>query len=145
MGWKCISCESFADAIMTWLNVTEYLCHRWPRICPVFRSRNTGLNFFSYDLPPIFNKSNTTGVTSRTETTYSSGVPEFTKFFSRVSSFLCVVWRSLFVVFIFLLAIAISVLLQLIGPDYPFGIFFLTTIWYFNSKFLLSFGIFTLS
>jgi hypothetical protein len=86
---------------MTWLNVTEYLCYRWPRICPVFRSRNTVLNFFSYDLPPVFNKSNTTDVTSRTGTTYSSGVPEFTKFFSRVGSVLCVVWRSLLVVFTF--------------------------------------------
>ena len=30
------SLRKFAVAILTWLTVTEYLCHKWPRICSIF-------------------------------------------------------------------------------------------------------------
>ena len=32
--------KSFMVATMTWLTVTEYLCHKWPRICSVCRNHN---------------------------------------------------------------------------------------------------------
>jgi hypothetical protein len=30
--------ESFTVATITWLAVTEYQCHKWPRICSVYRN-----------------------------------------------------------------------------------------------------------
>jgi hypothetical protein len=38
-------------SIMTWLTVMEYLCHKWPRICSVFRNHNPILSFFLYGVP----------------------------------------------------------------------------------------------
>jgi len=32
--------ESFTATTMTWLTVTEYLCHKWPLICSVCRNYN---------------------------------------------------------------------------------------------------------
>ena len=32
--------ESFMVATITWLTVTEYKCHKWPRICSVCRNYN---------------------------------------------------------------------------------------------------------
>ena len=91
---------------MTWLNVTEYLCHRWP---------------------PIFNKSNTTVLLVEQELLTPLAYPSSPSFLVGLVVFSA--WFGIFVCrFFFLLAIAIYVLLQLIGPDYPFGIFFLTTI-----------------
>jgi hypothetical protein len=29
--------ENFTVATMTWLTAMEYLCHKWPRICPTCR------------------------------------------------------------------------------------------------------------
>ena len=55
-----------------WLNVTEYLCHKWPRICSIFRKH----------LPVVFsimtNWSNTMGSTSGAGTACHSGAHEFT-------------------------------------------------------------------
>jgi hypothetical protein len=42
-------------AIMTWLTVTEYLCHSWPQICSVSRNHNHDL---FHDFSMDFNKSN---------------------------------------------------------------------------------------
>ena len=51
--------ESFTIAIMTWLIVIEYQCHKWPRICSVCRHRNPVLSSFMTYLR-MCNKSNTT-------------------------------------------------------------------------------------
>ena len=41
--------ESFTDATMTWLTVTEYLCHKWPWICSICR-KQFPLLFHSWSL-----------------------------------------------------------------------------------------------
>ena len=38
--------ERFTVATMTWLTVTEYLCHKWPHICSVCRNQNPVLSSF---------------------------------------------------------------------------------------------------
>ena len=76
-----------------------------------------------------WNEINTTGWTSGARTAYPSGTPEFFPGFSEVrvtrSLVLCVMFcRSLFVLLsFFLLAIVLSVLLQITDLDYLFEIF----------------------
>ena len=104
----------------TWLTITEYLCHKSPRIYiyiyiySVCRNHNQGLSsFMTYHW--ICNESNTTSVISAAGTAYislsvSSGV--------RVarSLFFCVVFsRSLF--HFFILPIVYSVLLRAMASD----------------------------
>ena len=109
--------ESFTIAIMTWLTVTENLCHKWPRIYfPVIFS------FMTYHR--VCSKSSTTGTTNGTS--YPSGAAEVTLIFSgiRAARFLvfCVVsCRLLFVFFLF--NIVLFVLLGFMDPDCFFGIF----------------------
>ena len=54
--------------IMARLTITEYLCHKWPRICSVCRRHNPVIlsSFMTYN--HIFNKSIMTGATSRAAT-----------------------------------------------------------------------------
>jgi len=59
-------------AIMTWLNVTEYVYHRW-------QSRPSFL-FMTFS-HRIFNTSNTTNTTSWTEAAYIPGAIEFASSF----------------------------------------------------------------
>ena len=48
------------NSTMTWLNVTEYLCHKWPGIFPVCRNHNPVLSsFMTYHR--MCNKNYTTG------------------------------------------------------------------------------------
>ena len=91
----------FTVAIVTWLTVMEYMCHKWPRICstcrkhfPVFSS------FMTYHR--VCSLINTTGVTSGAGTAYLSGAHEFTPGFqwgscNSIFSFICMFRRSLFV------------------------------------------------
>ena len=68
---------SFTVATMTWLTVTEYLCHKWPRICSVCLYHYPILSsFLTYHR--VCNKSNTTGVHSGAGTANPSGAPELT-------------------------------------------------------------------
>ena len=93
--------ESFTVATMTWLTVTEVLCHNWPRICSVCRNQNPVFSsWLTYHR--VCNKSNTTSVICGAGTAHSSGAHAFTPGFSgiRVARFLvfCVViCTSLFV------------------------------------------------
>ena len=99
--------ESFTVATMTWLTIAEYLdlCHKWPRICPVFRNHNPVLSLF-IKYHRVCNKSNTTGATCGAGIAYFSGAPEFSPVFSgfRVDRFVvfCVMFcRLLFVLLSF--------------------------------------------
>jgi len=56
---------------MTWLTVTEYLCHKCPRTCFVCRNHNLILSS-SITYHRVCNKSNTTGATLGAGTVYSS-------------------------------------------------------------------------
>ena len=60
---------------MIWLTVTECLCYKGPRICSVCRNHYLVLSSFM-NYHRVCNKSNTTGATSASRTTYSSGIPE---------------------------------------------------------------------
>jgi hypothetical protein len=76
--------ESFTVAIMTWLTVTEYLCHKWHRVCSVCRNHKSVLStFMTYHWG--CNKSDTTGVMCGTGTAYRSGAPWFDPVFCGVS------------------------------------------------------------
>ena len=66
--------------VMTWLTITEYLCHKWPWMCSVCRNQNQALfPFMTYHLE--WNKSNTTGAAFGAGITYISGAHEFPRFF----------------------------------------------------------------
>jgi hypothetical protein len=39
--------EGFTVATMIWLTVMEYLCHKWPRICPTCRKHFPVLSSFT--------------------------------------------------------------------------------------------------
>ena len=84
---------------MTWLTVTEYCYHKWPRICSVCRNRNPGFSsFMTYHR--VCYKSKTTGAGRGTGTAYPSGAHKFIPDFSGVrvaqSLVFCVVFcRSL--------------------------------------------------
>ena len=58
------------------LTATEYMCHKWPRICSVCRNRILVLSPLM-TFHRIYNKSNTTGATCGARTAYPSGAPEF--------------------------------------------------------------------
>jgi hypothetical protein len=61
----------------TLLTVTEYLCHKWPRICSTCRKQFPVLSSFIASRR-VCNYSNATGVTSGWGTAQPSGEPEFT-------------------------------------------------------------------
>jgi hypothetical protein len=62
--------KSFAT--MTWLTVTEYLCHKWSWIC----NHNPVLSSFIFHHRVCY-KSKATGDSCGARTAYSSGAPEF--------------------------------------------------------------------
>ena len=79
LSWS-LHFECFTVTTMALLTVTEYLCHKWPRICskghkyfPVLSS------FMTYHR--LCNWSDMTGVTSVAGATYPSGAPEFAPIF----------------------------------------------------------------
>jgi hypothetical protein len=90
---------------MNWLTVTEYLCHKWPRKCSIWRIHHPEISsFVTYHR--FCNKSSTTGATFGAGTAYPSGVPEFIPCFCGVrvarSLVFCVMFcRSLFVLLTF--------------------------------------------
>ena len=67
--------ESLQSQIMTWLTVMEYLCHKWPRICSVFRYHNPILSFYTV-YHSTGNKNNTMGIFSEAETAFPSRASE---------------------------------------------------------------------
>ena len=69
--------QSFTIAIMTWLTVVQYLCHKLPRIYSVCRNHNPVLSLFM-TYHRVYNMSNTTCATSGAGTVYPSRAPEFT-------------------------------------------------------------------
>ena len=87
--------ESFTVTTMTWLTVTQYLCHKLPRICFICRKHFEVLSsFMTYHW--VCNEYNTTAATNLAvhEIVHPSGTPEFTPLFYWVSScssfsFLC--------------------------------------------------------
>ena len=63
---------------MTWLTVTEYLCHKWPSISFTCRKHSPSSFLIHHQ---VCNYSSTTDATSGERTAYSSGVTEFTPVF----------------------------------------------------------------
>jgi uncharacterized protein (DUF2164 family) len=92
------------------------LCDKWPRMCFVCRNHNQKLSsFMAYH--QILNRSNTTGATSETGTTYPCGTPDFIPIFSgfrfsRSLVFCVAFYRPLLVFFFvpFLVVLVLSVL-----------------------------------
>ena len=72
--------ESVTISSMTWVVVTEYLCHKWPRICSVCRNHNSVLSWFM-TYHKVCHKSTTMGATFRAATAYPSAAPEFIPLF----------------------------------------------------------------
>jgi hypothetical protein len=95
----------FTAAIVTWLTVMEYMCHKWPRICSTCRKHFPVLSsFMTYRR--VCSLINATGVTSGAGTAYPSGAPEFIPDFqwgscNSIFSFICMFYRSLFVLLYF--------------------------------------------
>jgi hypothetical protein len=66
---------------MTWLNVTEYLCHKWPSISFTCRKHSPSSFLIHHQ---VCNYSNTLGATSGEGSAHPSGVTEFTPVFGGV-------------------------------------------------------------
>ena len=67
---KVLQVLSLRVTTMTWSTITEYLCHKWPRICSVCCNYNPVLYSFM--------------INHRTDTAYLSGAPDFITGFSEV-------------------------------------------------------------
>ena len=109
---------------MTWLTVTEYLCHKWPSTCRVCRNHNSVLSLF-VTFHRVCNKSNTTSATNGAGTGYLSGAPDFTPSFSGVRVarslvFSVVFCRSLLVLCSFTVCHCVCFLLRFTDCDYHF-------------------------
>ena len=113
------SLESLTITTMTWLTATEYLCQRWPRdTCRNHSWHITG--FVTRVTPRVF----LVEQERLTLPEYMSSIPVFSGVRATRSFAFCVVFcRSLFV--LFLLAIVLSVLLQITDSDYPVGMIFI--------------------
>jgi len=112
------SLRKFYDHLHDLVTVTEYLCHKFPRICSIYRIYKPVLSsFMTYHL--LCNKSNTTGVASGAWTAYLSEGPESTSDFSGIrvaqSLVFCVMFcrLSFILLLFFLLVNVLSVLLLL--------------------------------
>ena len=84
--------ETFTVVIMSWLTATEYLCHKWQRICSTCRKQFSVLSFFITWL--ITGICNTMDATSGAGNAYPLEAPEFNPDVLRGSccsifSFLC--------------------------------------------------------
>jgi len=77
------SLRKFTVATMTWLSVTEYLYHKWPRMCSVCRNHNSVLSSFMI-YHRVSNYSKTKSGICGAATTYSLGAPELTSDFRGV-------------------------------------------------------------
>jgi hypothetical protein len=96
---EVITSKNCTVATMTWLTVMKYLCPKRPRICSTCRTHFPVLSSFA-TYYRVCKKSNTTGATSGTGIAYPSGAPEFTSCYS-ILSFICMFYRSLFVLLYF--------------------------------------------
>ena len=85
-----------SNTVLTSLTVTEYLCHRWPRIYSVCRSNNPVFSLLM-KCHLRLNNINTTGNTSGAEATYYSGSHEFTFGFFWV----CIMWLNFYFCVVF--------------------------------------------
>ena len=117
----------FTVAIMTWLTVTEYLCHKWPRICSTCRKHFFALSsFMTYRR--VCDWWNTTGAISGARTAYPSGEPEFISgirlgHFARSFVFCVVFYGSLFVLLSFFIWPLCCLSFKLRIPITPFSTF----------------------
>ena len=99
---------------MTWLTVTEYICHRWPWLWSNCRKNFMALSLYM-TYHRICNWSNTSGVvTSGEETIYPSGAHKFTPSVwwgscCSIFSFLCSVLYFIVCPFVLFVVIALSV------------------------------------
>jgi len=84
--WQLWSLRVWRSLPWTWLTVSWYLYHKWPRICSVRRNHNPVLTSSMTYHYRVSNKSNTTSVTSGAGTAYPSGAPEFSVVFFSCSS-----------------------------------------------------------
>ena len=110
---------------MTWLTVTEYLCHKWPRIrsvcrnhCPVFPHSwliNGVVTTVTWRMSHVEQE-------QLTLLEHLSSPPVFSGIRVAQSLVFCVMFCRQFFV-LFHLAIALSVVLRFTASDYPFGIF----------------------
>ena len=74
-----------AIAIKIWLIDTEYLCHKWPWICSVFRSNNPIF---------LFRTCNRASATSKAVIAYFSEYPSLTPFFNGVRVVILSIYMS---------------------------------------------------
>ena len=116
---------------MTWLTVTQYLCHndRYGQFVGI----STGLFPIHGLCHRVSKKSNMAGATGGVGTAFRTN--EFTPCFSAIhiaqSMVFCVMFcRSVCPFVLFLLAIVFSVLLRVTTSDYLFSIFKLFLTWY---------------
>jgi hypothetical protein len=79
-------------ATMTWFTITEYMCHKWPRICFVCRNHNPILSLFTRIMQRVLPVEQE----RLTLSDHSSSHPYFSWVRGARSLFLCVVFcRSL--------------------------------------------------
>ena len=111
---------------MTWLTVIEYLCHKWPRICSTCRKH------FPVHSSSMLITGFVTRLTRRVSLVEQelltllvdlSSPPVFSGVRVARSLGLCMVCRSLLVLFVLFLLAIVSVLFQFADSDYPFGVF----------------------
>jgi hypothetical protein len=76
--------ENFTVVIITLLTVTEYLCHKWSRICSVCRNHKHVLYTFKTYHRICDKSSTTTCATSGAGIAYPYGTPAFTPGFTLV-------------------------------------------------------------
>ena len=109
-----------SQATMTWLTVTDYLYHKWPRICCVCRCHNLILSsFMTYHR--LCNKSNMTGATSGAGTSILPEHMTSPLIFCEVRAwrsfvFCAMLCKSLFVVFLLVIVLKFFYLRLLFTP-----------------------------
>jgi hypothetical protein len=114
--------ESFMVTTLTWLTVTGYQYHKWPRICSACRVHNPVLSsFMTYHR--VCNKCNTTDVKCGIGTAYPSGAPEFTPGFNGVRVARSLVFCLMFCRLLFVLLATVLSVLRFTASNYTFGIF----------------------
>ena len=113
---------SFTVATMTWLTITEYLCHKWPRICSTCRRHFLVLSLLWLITGIVTGVTRSVSLVEQELLTLPESLnsPPVFSGVSVARSFCVAFCRSLFV--LFLLTIVLYVL-QFTDSDYPFGIF----------------------
>ena len=124
---------------MIWLTVTEYLCHKWPRVCSVWPQFGPFLIHDLFSNSSYHRVCNKSSITYGTGTGHPSGAPEFTPVFSLIRIARSVVFCVMFCLCFFLsfCASVLSVVLQHTASAYPFGILWpLCCLSFFNIRLL---------